>query len=509
MKRTMRTTITICFLLWLLIPTEAQHFYMEDSSLVVVEVESTAYAGWNSSEASVGVHDIDYLYGTKDYFSNPGNQLLSYQIKINNPGTYRFIWHNKVGKGTDYTEHNDDWLSIPGAADFYGEKNGHVVHPHGICTNDCPNGAGSGGWFKVYSNGTDNWTWRAKTSDNDAHDIYARFDTVGIYTIQISSRSAYHFLNRFVLFKESVYTEAEVSDLSLKASTAYHFNVDQPIWFIGAEPDTITISGIHPEIDSLFLVTYDSLLLDSIHVEGITQDNSCNLIVKPQKNASGEGIIELKASHADGEPFRLVYEFNLIKYINAAPTIDQIEDLELMLDEGATHSVTLAGLFDGNDGTQELSVSIIRMSSSVITTPQITYTQGEDTALLQFQMKAPGEVNIAVTVQDDGGTDLGGSNSTMMRFKVTVSGTTDVIQHESDPELISIYPNPADQHLHIVSGADILDEFEVYNMSGNRFLAGKFPGKTTVDVEGLVPGAYILKCYSGKTMVKALQFIKQ
>ncbi len=294
MRLTMRTTISICFLLWLCLPASSQHFYMEDSSLVVVEVESTANAGWNTNGATVGVHEIDYLYGTTDHFSNPGNNLLSFQIKINNPGTYRFIWHSKVGKGTDYTEHNDDWLSIPDAADFYGVKNGQVVHPKGICTNDCPNGAGSGGWFKVYSNGTYNWTWRTKTSDNDAHDIYARFDTVGIYTIQISSRSAYHFLNRFVLFKESVYIESQASDLSLKASTAYHFNVDQPIWFIGAEPDTITISGIDPEIDSLFLVSYDSLLLDSIHVEGITRDSSCNLIVKPQKNVVEKDSLNLK-----------------------------------------------------------------------------------------------------------------------------------------------------------------------------------------------------------------------
>ena len=91
---------------------------------MVVEIESTATAGWNSGSGSLGAQNIDYLYGTSNYYSNPGNQLLSYQIKINHPGTYRFIWHNKVGKGTDPTEHNDDWLSIPDAADFYGEKNG-------------------------------------------------------------------------------------------------------------------------------------------------------------------------------------------------------------------------------------------------------------------------------------------------------------------------------------------------------------------------------------------------
>jgi hypothetical protein len=124
-------------------------------------------------------------------------------------------------------------------------------------------------------------------------------------------------------------------------------------------------------------------------------------------------------------------------------------------------------------------------------------------------MKGPGEVNVAIKVQDDGGTDLGGSNSTIMRFKVTVIGTTDLVHHQIGPEQISIYPNPVTQYLHIVSGAEILDEFEVYNMSGTRLLVGKFSDKTTVDVGGLVSGTFILKCYAGKTMVRALRFYKQ
>lgn len=40
------------------------------------------------------------------------------------------------------------------------------------------------------------------TSDNDAHQVYARFDSAGEYEIQISGRSNYHAIDRFVLFRQ-------------------------------------------------------------------------------------------------------------------------------------------------------------------------------------------------------------------------------------------------------------------------------------------------------------------
>lgn len=214
--------LKFCVLLLLGSPmlAPAQDIYQEKDGLLIVEM--TGLEGiekWNRGSAAANGHSIEYLFSQTEHFQHPGHQLLSYSIQINNPGTYKFIWHSKVGEGTSPTDNNDTWLRIPDAADFFAQnENGQVLHPKGVCLADCPNGMGAAGWFKVYSNGTTDWTWRAKTSDNDPHEIYALFDQAGTYTVQVAARSSYHFLNRFVMYQPGSYAEAEVTDLALSPS---------------------------------------------------------------------------------------------------------------------------------------------------------------------------------------------------------------------------------------------------------------------------------------------------
>ncbi len=192
-------------------------YFEEIDGLVVGQFESLPPAdGWSFKTEKndyTGRGYFEWLGGDK--FNNPGKGLMEYKIKISNPGIYRFQWRSKVGKGSDPTEHNDTWLRIPDAKDFYAQKsNGHIVHPHGICTNDCPKGSGSNGWFKVYSSGTTQWTWSCRTSDHDPHQIYADFDTTGFYTIQISGRSNNHLLDRFVLYLKDSVSESVATNLN-------------------------------------------------------------------------------------------------------------------------------------------------------------------------------------------------------------------------------------------------------------------------------------------------------
>ena len=194
--------------------TDCNADFVEKNGLVVAEIESKSASGWKSRTDVTGYTGASFYEWTGgDKFNSPGSGLLEYKVQINTPGTYRFQWHSKVGTGTSSTEHNDSWLRIPDADDFYGQKSSHIVRPKGVCSGDCPNGSGSGGWFKIYSSGTTNWTWSTNTSDNDPHSIYARFDQAGVYTIQISGRSNGHFLDRFVLYNSSV-SKADATNLS-------------------------------------------------------------------------------------------------------------------------------------------------------------------------------------------------------------------------------------------------------------------------------------------------------
>ena len=180
--------------------------FVEKEGLVVAEIESMpATGGWQKkTEVSDFTGNAYYAWTESNQYNSPGKGLLEFKIQINTPGTYRFQWRSKVGIGNNSTEHNDSWLKIPDADDFYGLKGSHIVRPKGVCTNDCPKGSSKEGWFKIYSSGTTNWTWSTRTSDHDAHDIYARFDKAGIYTVQISGRSKGHLLDRFVLYNNSV-----------------------------------------------------------------------------------------------------------------------------------------------------------------------------------------------------------------------------------------------------------------------------------------------------------------
>ncbi|NJC25892.1 malectin domain-containing carbohydrate-binding protein [Neolewinella antarctica] len=192
--------------------------FIESGGIVVIEMESieTLPGDWKNAATysttsspninnPAGATGSDFItWQGPQYFGAPGNGVLTYPVEITEPGVYRFQWRNQVGNGTNTTEHNDSWLKIEADA-FYGQKGGSIVCPKGSaageneCVGAAPNGAGNGGWFKIYSSGANNWSWGTNTSDNDPHPIFARFDAPGVYNIQVSARSSSHAIDRMVL----------------------------------------------------------------------------------------------------------------------------------------------------------------------------------------------------------------------------------------------------------------------------------------------------------------------
>ena len=159
--------------------------------------------GWDL-EKEIGDYEGEgYLvWKGNNNFSTTGIAKLTYKIQITNPGIYRFIWRSRITEGDSNTEANDTWLRFPDADDFYGMKlSGEIVYSKGSGKTPLPEGAGSGGWFKVYMNTLGQWAWRSTTSDRDPHNIFVEFKNPGKYTMEISARSAYHAIDRFVLFQ--------------------------------------------------------------------------------------------------------------------------------------------------------------------------------------------------------------------------------------------------------------------------------------------------------------------
>ncbi|MFK7933305.1 MAG: T9SS type A sorting domain-containing protein [Saprospiraceae bacterium] len=195
-----------CLILTDLIAQELPRFH-EVGGIVVVEIESTTsnWDAWELQTNRAGFTGTGYLnYRGNDLFNDPGNFPMHYEIAINKTGKYRFQWRSLIAQGDSNTEHNDSWLRCRDASNFYAEKPGERVYPHGSGQSPNPEGSGSNGWFKVYQNNPDGWTWATRTSDRDPHEIYMEFDTAGVYTIEIAARSQGHAIDRFVLYHEDV-----------------------------------------------------------------------------------------------------------------------------------------------------------------------------------------------------------------------------------------------------------------------------------------------------------------
>lgn len=186
---------------------KSDYVFLENDGLVLIEIENTAFSGdWKLKSNGGGFSGQGYLvWEGKQYFNDPGNGTMTFKIKIKNPGIYRFLWRSSVKMGNNGTEHNDSWLRFNDADDFFAKKNSSVVYPKGSGKSPNPEGSSGDGWFKIYRGGNDlGFKWQAMTYDNNAHKIYASFQNAGIYTMEVSARSAGHAIDKFVLFKEGI-----------------------------------------------------------------------------------------------------------------------------------------------------------------------------------------------------------------------------------------------------------------------------------------------------------------
>ncbi|MEN0048198.1 MAG: hypothetical protein AAF806_14145, partial [Bacteroidota bacterium] len=83
--------------------------FEEQDGLLIIEAESVEpHSAWAIDTTELGFTGSGYIFWTgPQYFNSIPNRKLTYNIKINTPGTYQFSWRVKVGKGSDLSEHND------------------------------------------------------------------------------------------------------------------------------------------------------------------------------------------------------------------------------------------------------------------------------------------------------------------------------------------------------------------------------------------------------------------
>ena len=107
---------------------------------------------------------------------------------------------------------------------------------------------------------------------------------------------------------------------------------------------------------------------------------------------------------------------------NFAPSLNPIDDLVILVNDGL-QIVNLAGIDAGLNETQTLTVTAMSDNTGLIPDPTVNYTSDQTTGTIEFTPVTDmnGTATITVTVQDDGGTDNGGTDTFSQSFIVQVA----------------------------------------------------------------------------------------
>ncbi len=201
--------------------------FEEKNGFLTIEMESgnlPAGSNWKTgSEPDPNVEgaNVNYIFWDgNESFSALTGAPITYNIKINTPGTYRVVWRGRIGKGDSGGEHNDAWLRVA-ADDFFATKRNdindtEVLEPKPSCSNnadrECPEGATTGGFFKGFMNRhpvntAPEQRWGFVTNTNDGNSfrfMWATFNTAGNYSIIVDARSNFFFMDKIVLRRSDV-----------------------------------------------------------------------------------------------------------------------------------------------------------------------------------------------------------------------------------------------------------------------------------------------------------------
>jgi|GEM_PF-1838737 len=208
--------------------TDGTNQEVSANGTITIQAESAELnTNWKKSTAITGFTGEGYIqWEGLDYFwKGPGSQgntgQLTYKVKIDKAGKYKFTWRSIIAKDNGQpnraTEHNDSWLKFPDADDFYtyldrdyvfDDKknkipktpgkyypNGSSKSPKGIV------GESGNGFMKIYMNKLA-WTEAASTWDHNGFPIFVEFNSPGIYTIIIAVRSSFHGIDYLKLIPQ-------------------------------------------------------------------------------------------------------------------------------------------------------------------------------------------------------------------------------------------------------------------------------------------------------------------
>jgi len=200
-----------------------------------------------------------------------------------------------------------------------------------------------------------------------------------------------------------------------------------------APEQTINLTGIsdgNPFVIqniSILAVSSNLTIVPNPVIEYNQGNNTAQLKYTPAGTGKGDvtitvkvkdnGDTELNASDSAIISFVIpIYDPN----INNTPTVTAIGNQTHYNSDGL-QTLTITGINDGDPTkTQNITVSVTTQQTNIITAPQVTYNQGDETATFTYTTLAAGTATVSVMVKDDGGIAFNSTDSVVFTFDVVV-----------------------------------------------------------------------------------------
>ncbi len=132
---------------------------------------------------------------------------------------------------------------------------------------------------------------------------------------------------------------------------------------------------------------------------------------------SGVGTTQITVTveDSDGLTASQAFEVRTFSSWNNAPTLDSIAPIEIFTSAGEA-SVTLTGIFDGDDGSQALSMTAVPADTEIVSEARVEYDGGTTATLfITPNPEGEGSTTVTVTLTDDGAGEGNNGNQSVVR----------------------------------------------------------------------------------------------
>ena len=196
-----------------------------------------------------------------------------------------------------------------------------------------------------------------------------------------------------------------------------------------------TITPVFAPVENVVLTVEPGVCETTIDYPQIVANDNCAVETHLMAGNGPDGVFPLgtttevwKAIDAAGNEAMMSFTVTVNTY-NAAPTIAAIEDI-VVDEDPILIQIPLTNITPNMDCDlqQVISVEASTDNNTLITGLELEYTEGETTGtlLVTIEPNLNGQATVSITVKDNGGTENGGSDTTVETFTITVVPVSDM-----------------------------------------------------------------------------------